>query len=136
MHSSHDWFGTMAAGHPRGHPTLFPDYKNQMLKALDIIHSVTRHANIELFLRSIHYNSMKVEITGCPPKDWRSIPVINWYNKILKNITENTAGLTYLDTSSIIGPVWDSAEDYSHYENDAGKAETLYILREVTGMNH
>ena len=127
--------GQWSAGWPENKPTLFPDYKHQMREALNTIQNLTQNTKIAIFLRSIHYSGINYAISACPPSDWRSIPVIDMYNEILKNIAQSTTGITYLDTNSIIGPLWDSAPDYFHFSNKVGMVEAIYLLREVIGMN-
>jgi len=40
-------------------------------------------------------------------------------------------GVSYIDTDFITGPVWDSAEDWSHYNGEEGSQEIKYILSEI-----
>ena len=105
--------------------TLFPDYEREVEGMIGRL----RGAGVENFaLRSIHYNSLGDVKTLCPPLDWRSPPIVDGYNAILRNLTSGM-GVPYIDTNFIIGPMWDSAGDFCHYRDDeVSKAEALYVL--------
>jgi hypothetical protein len=123
--------GQWPAGWPEGEPILFPEYETQMSTLLENIQDI---GGIKIFLRSIHYNPLGDMITSCPPTDWRSPPVIDGYNRILKRVSKKF-GVPFIDTTaSIIGPVWDSAPDWCHYRNAAGEKEALYITGRVLGL--
>ena len=54
--------------------------------------------------------------------------MIEKYNRILSNLTRSR-NVQFLDTSHIIGPLWDSAGDFCHYRDDkASQVEALYVL--------
>jgi hypothetical protein len=122
--------GQWSAGWPEDEPTLFPAYETQMSTLLENIQDI---GGITIFLRSIHYNAIGDKIGGCPPADWRSPPVIDGYNRILKRVSKNF-GVEFIDTNAIIGPVWDSAPDWCHYRNEAGEKDALYIAGRVLGL--
>ncbi|KAK1740398.1 hypothetical protein QTG54_008493 [Skeletonema marinoi] len=64
----------------------------------------------------------------CPPQDWRHPAVIDQLNMIIKNLTQSM-GVQFIDTSQIIGPMWDAAGDFCHYRNDdISSSEALYML--------
>jgi hypothetical protein len=73
------------------------------------------------------YNPLGDQISSCPATDWRSPPVIDGYNSIIKSLCEKYE-LTYLDTNDIIGPMWDSSNDWCHLSEKAGMAEAFYLL--------
>ena len=66
----------------------------------------------------------------CPQKDWRYPPVIDAYNEILQRLSE-TKNVPYIDTNDIVGPMWDSADDWCHLTSKVGTAEALYILGSI-----
>ena len=39
--------------------------------------------------------------------------------------------VSFLNIDFITGPVWDSAEDWSHYNGEEGTEEVKYILSEI-----
>ena len=110
-------------------PTLFPDYQKEVQ---DMLTRLKLSDLTNYYLRSIHYNSLGDIKTTCPPQDWRSPPVIDRYNAIIKNLSV-TMGVPYVDTNPIIGPMWDSAEDFCHYRTTGKVAEmeALYVLHQL-----
>ncbi len=66
----------------------------------------------------------------CPPKDWRYPPVIDEYNRIIEDIS-NANGLPYVDTTDIVGPMWDSGDDWCHLTRKVSDVEAFYILGNV-----
>ena len=106
-------------------PTPFPEY---MKEVRDMILALKATQAKGIFLRSIHYNSLGDIKLTCPPQDWRHPPVIDRYNVIIRNLTR-AFNISFIDTSQIISPMWDSAGDYCHYRNDkVSSAEALYVL--------
>jgi len=119
-------------------PTTFDDYQTEVrdmilsltasesesesdLKSLDDSHN-------KIYLRSIHYNALGDVKTTCPPQDWRSPPVIDTYNEIIRNLS-SSMNISYIDTNFIVGPLWDISEDFCHYRLDkVASAEALYML--------
>ena len=62
------------------------------------------------------------------PADWRTPPVIEQYNSIIRNVSFSM-NVSYIDTNFIIRPMWDSAEDFCHYRHDKiAAAEALYMI--------
>lgn len=116
--------------------TSFPEYKEDMQSAIMTIEKeiADAHQPVDFFLRSIHYNPIGDAIGACPPADFRLPSVIDGYNMVIKELSDEH-GIKYLDTDFIMGAMWDSAKDWCHYDNEAGSNDALYILREVTGMN-
>jgi hypothetical protein len=123
--------GQWAVGRkPRGYrpPTLFPAYQQQMTRLIQHFQG----AKANLYLRSIHYNPLGDTKTVCPPRDWRSPATIDMYNDIIRGLCSEY-DVPFIDTQSIMGPVWDSAEDWCHYRGLSGSVEALYILNFVLG---
>jgi len=90
-------------------------------------------------LRSAHPNALGFDYYKCPAFDFRTVPNAKMATSLLKEIVETHAMdedgkevLSLVDTSFLIDPVWDSAEDMSHYrKNEAGLMETKYILWKI-----
>jgi hypothetical protein len=68
--------------------------------------------------------------SSCPPRDWRYPPVIEGYNSIIKSLCEKYE-LPFLDTNDIIGPMWDSGDDWCHLNKKVGMAEAFYMLSTI-----
>jgi hypothetical protein len=114
--------GSKYAGLP---PTQFPQYRDEVHKMIVDLQASDAKG---IFLRSIHYNSLGDVKLTCPPQDWRHPAVIDQLNMIIKNLTQSM-GIQYIDTSEIIGPMWDAAGDFCHYrDDDVSSSEALYIL--------
>jgi len=85
--------------------------------------------------RSMHYNPLGDKISSCPPQDWRSPPVVDAYNNVLRNkLAKGSSRLMFVDTTFIIGPMWDSAKDWCHYVGKVGKAEAKYFLHVISKL--
>lgn len=121
--------GQWPAGWPRGKPMSFEEYEKTMRHALDEFSRITSKA-IDLHVRNIHENPLGNIISACPPKDWRNPEVIRLYNQILEEICFEL-GIKFIDTTSIISPMYDSAPDWCHYKNSAGVAEALYLVHRL-----
>ena len=90
----------------------------------------------KVFMRSVNYNGMSVAITHCPPYDHRSPPVIDMMNSVLRRLTMELK-IPYIDTNDIMGPMWDSAQDYCHPKGKVFTAEVEYILHYIfSGRNN
>ena len=90
----------------------------------------------KVFMRSVNYNGMSVAITHCPPYDHRSPPVIDMMNSVLHRLTMELK-IPYIDTNDIMGPMWDSAQDYCHPKGKVFTAEVEYILHYIfSGRNN
>ena len=70
------------------------------------------------------------DITDCPPKDWRSPPVIYGYNAILKDLCKER-GIPFNDTTFLIGPVWDWTFDWVHFDGYKAEQEIVYIISKI-----
>jgi len=108
--------------------TLFQQYK------VEITDMITRFKDLRVanfYLRAIHYNPLGDEKTECPPKDWRSPPVIDMYNDIIQNLS-TAMKVPFINTNFIISPMWDSAVDWCHYKfSSASQSEALYMLGQL-----
>ena len=122
--------GQWAAGWPDGAPLSFREYEESMRNALSSFQKVNSD-RFEIFVRSVHENPLGYMISSCPPTDWRNPEVIRIYNQILGEICTEL-DVRFLDTASIITPMYDSAGDWCHYGNSAGAAEALYFSAVLT----
>ena len=87
---------------------------------------------LKLYLRSMHYNALGKSMTGCPPTEWRNPFVVDGYNAIANQLAFESMGrVEYIDTNFIIGPMWDSPDDWCHFRNEAGKQDALFLLAKV-----
>jgi len=121
--------GQWLAGWPKGFPVSFEEYERSMHAALRNFRNVTVGYS-KIFVRNMHENPLGFMIASCPPTDWRNPEVIRIYNQILSQISIEL-GIKFLNTESIITPMWDSAPDWCHYKNSAGLTETLYLLHKI-----
>merc|ERR1712183_654573 len=120
------------AGWPHGHPTTINNYKKALRMGMEALTQVanesSRHINI--LYRSTHYNPIGDRIGSCPPSDWRSPPIIDLYNGVMERVCQEY-GLPYIDTTDIMGILWDRAEDWCHYRDVSSEMEYLYIMDRI-----
>jgi hypothetical protein len=132
-------FGQWDAGKPGqpphynealGYPTPTVEYVKAYEVLLDALEQRYGFDMSRVIVINTHYNPPGDLITACPPKDWRSIPVIDEYNKFVRAMCARR-GIDFIDTRDIIGPVWDSGADLNHYHGQAGVAEAEYVRRYI-----
>jgi len=70
----------------------------------------------QFFVWSINYNALGGFLTSCPPIDYRTPEVVNMANKVMRAAAEKHE-VEYIDTSHIMGPMWDIEEDWCHPGN-------------------
>uniref|UniRef100_A0A7S1C2A9 Uncharacterized protein n=1 Tax=Corethron hystrix TaxID=216773 RepID=A0A7S1C2A9_9STRA len=122
-------FGQKPASFQEEHPWLFSEYEQKMQNFLSLKGLFTRH-NVDLFVRSVNYIPISFRTGACPPVDWRSPPVIDQYNTIIRKVCAMHM-VTFIDSNFIIGPMWDRSDDFNHYKDEAGDASARYILNRV-----
>jgi len=118
--------GQHPGGFPDGRPMGFREYGDKMRDALRDF--AAGHPDLVIIVRSVHYNPPGDWPWACPPKDWRSPMVVEGYNRVLERVCAEL-GLFYVDTSPIVGPLWDSAKDWCHYRGKVGQAEAMFFAR-------
>ena len=95
----------------------FSEWESQMITGIRKLEKVTRNSNSPLrkvVLRSAHPNGLKFQNNQCPPQDVRSPVNAAGATAILREIVDGfTSAVSMVDTSFIIDPVWDAAEDLS-----------------------
>jgi hypothetical protein len=90
-------------------------------------------SNPSVLVRNVHYNPLGERISKCPSEDWRNPMLIDLYNKALRTKCR-ALNITFVDTNFIMGPVWDTATDWCHYDGKHGRAEALHLAKLVTSM--
>lgn len=83
--------------------------------------------SVQLFVRSLNYNGLGALHTVCPPVDYRQPHIVDAYNAMQRNVSAEH-GVGYIDLTPIMGPLWDSAEDWSHPGERVFTAEAEHIL--------
>ena len=68
--------------------------------------------------------------SSCPPQDWRYPPVIDGYNSIIQSLSDQY-NFPFLDTNAIVGPMWDSGNDWCHLNRQVGLPEAFYLLGQM-----
>jgi len=103
------------------------------------------YPHVHVLLRSINYNPLGNQISACPPKDWRNPLVIDGYNSVIRRVvrdinhennnnnnnnnnTQTKNAVQFVDTNSIIGPVWDAAGDWCHPDHWVRIPHSVYVL--------
>lgn len=81
----------------------------------------------KVFIRSENYNGLGSYQAHCPPRDHRSMPVIDMANHVAQQLAQELR-LDYIDLNHIIGPLWDSAPDFCHPPSQVYGAELGWIL--------
>lgn len=95
-----------------------------------IIAETDSNTSTMLFLRSMNYNGFGALYTVCPPQDYRLPHVVDMYNAMQCNLCVEL-GVGYIDLNHIIGPLWDSAADWSHPDGRIFTAEAEHILNSI-----
>ena len=63
--------------------------------------------------------------------------MVDGYNLIAKQLASESMGnVKFIDTDFIIGPLWDSPEDWCHFQNGAGKQDALFLLAKTILPNY
>jgi len=129
-------------------PTLFLDYDFQFRRLLMRLQTFL-DPSVEIWARSIHYNPLNVMNSAyCPPRDWRSPPVLDGYNAIIRQAchdAQNSSSsdatgkealprVRFVDTNFIVGPLWDASSDWGHVCPQASHVEALYLLAVAIGL--
>lgn len=83
-----------------------------------------------LFMRSMNYNGLSALQTVCPPVDFRHPHIVDAYNAMQRNLSAEH-GVGFVDLTHIMGPLWDSAEDWIHPGGRVFVAEARHILHSL-----
>lgn len=79
-----------------------------------------------VYVRNVHYSPLGDIQTHCPVWDFRSPPIVERYNALVKEVCEEM-DVGFLDTEFITRPMWDSAEDWNHPNENVQIVEAQYI---------
>jgi hypothetical protein len=82
------------------------------------------------FLRTENYNGLAARIARCPTSDYRSPPAFDAMNAAVRRLS-GQYGQPFIDLHTIIGPMWDAAQDFSHPNPPVLCAELDVILHTV-----
>lgn len=119
--------------------TSFASYETNVAEAVAHAAALNRErpgAPADVFVLANHYNPLGDVKFGCPPRDFRAPPTIDAYNAVARRACAAAAGgaCTFLDANAaVIGPMWDAAKDFCHYQRPAA-AEVPYVLGAVLGL--
>lgn len=138
--------GQWPASFSGNNPTLFQAYKIQFRNMLSRLQFFLGE-DVAIFARTIHYNPLSAMISGyCPPKDWRSPPVIDGYNSIIRQACHDVSAesststgkrlpsIQFVDTNFIVAPFWDASVDWGHVCQKASHVEAWYLLAISLGL--
>jgi len=123
----------------------FAHWKTQMMGFVKRLETFARKNDTllrRILLRSAHPNGLKWQISKCPPGDFRSLPNARAATMILHEIANHEIAnseeaknqpmvTSFVDTDFITNPVWDSPEDWSHYNLEAGSVEIKFLLSTI-----
>eukprot|EP01032_Pedospumella_encystans_P016087 gene16087-18369_t len=109
-----------------GHPYPQSKFQEEMRRVVTLLQKYDPKQT-QVFLRSINYNGLGARHTACPPGDFRSPPVIDMYNSVLRKLVKEL-NVPFIDLIHIIGPKWDAAQDWSHPVGKVATAEIEWIL--------
>jgi hypothetical protein len=84
----------------------------------------------KIFFRSMNYNGLRAQITTCPAFDYRTPPVVDMLNNVMERLCREY-DIPYIDLTHIMGPMWDSAQDYGHPTGKVFTAEVEWLLHSI-----
>lgn len=102
-------------------------YAREMKAMMQLVSPAAYKGPTKVYMVSTNYNALGGIVTSCPPADHRSPPVIDMLNIIVGNLAKELQ-IGYIDLNHIIGPMWDSAQDYCHPKGKVFTAEVEWIL--------
>ena len=109
------------------------DFVRDMTNVTQLLETGARDPHNPLqrvILRSVHTNGLKATVLRCD--DFRHPINAALATKSLQRIAQGFSPLvSFLDTSFIIDPKWDSAWDWSHYAGTEAWVEIQFILSEI-----
>ncbi len=115
-----------ASNQMKGHPYAHDEYREKVHRVVTLLQQYD-HNQTQVFLRSENYNALAGHKIVCPPIDYRSPMVIDMYNKVLKNLSQELS-VEFIDLNPIMGPMWDSALDWCHPVGKVGTAQSETVL--------
>ena len=91
-------------------------------------HNSTQEGRI--FVQSVNYNALSAVISCCAPIDHRTPSVIDMMNTVMRTLS-NKYNVGFIDHHHIMGPLWDSAEDWNHPRGAVFTAEVEHVLYSI-----
>jgi hypothetical protein len=109
--------GQWDLGWPKGGITPPSEFREGVIAAIRIVLQI-KDLRTAVIL-STNYNPMGNRLFGCinqtrvKQPDWRAPDLVDAYNGILRHVSTELQ-VPFIDNTDIVGPIWDSAEDWSH----------------------
>ena len=122
--------GQWPVGYDGHRATIVGSFYTQMHQAMAMLQQHENTKDTPLYARSINYNPMGDNKVRCPPQDWRSPNVIEAYNAVIQQVCAER-GIAFVDSSFIVGPMWDAAMDWYHLDGPRIEAQLLWLLAEI-----
>jgi hypothetical protein len=114
-----------------GKPMQFQEYYEDLNNAIQLVKE--EFSDLEVFLSSVHVNSLMSSVVQCPPGDWRTPAVMEGYNNIIQQICREK-NVTFLDSSFLSEPLWDSRPDWNHLGGNEKGLEAVYLTARALGV--
>ena len=118
-------FGQWPGSYDGGRPVLFWQYEQLMNRVVKTM----REIGIEPIFRALHWIPVAARVGSCPPGDWR-VHAMEGYNEILKKVGKEL-NVPYLDSESIVAPMWDESADFNHVKDERAWREVNFIMRDL-----
>jgi hypothetical protein len=104
----------------------------------NIVDDIHYNSNMTIILRSIHLHSLGFTLLSCPLGDWRLPYLTEVFNEKLAELAETHPAFEkeqnmFIDTTPVVGAVWDTWEDWNHVTSKVGVPEARYILNKMSG---
>lgn len=90
--------------------------------------------NVPHFVMETNYNPLNCQTTMCPPRDWRTPPMVDTLNAIMHR-TANAMDVPLIPTRDIVAPLWDSAPDWCHPKGRLFNAVASRVSRFICERN-
>ena len=104
-------------------------YEQEMRRVMTQLQKYDQNKT-QVFIRSVNYTPLTAQQTTCPPTDYRIPPVIDMYNSVIRRLAHELS-VEYIDVTSVVGPMWDSALDWNHPTSKVATAEIEFILAQI-----
>jgi len=127
----------------RRRPNLtFSEWKSGMTETVQLFQSLDQSSIRKVWLRSAHPNGFTKKHWRHPPLDFRTPvnsklatqimqEIVNELETTSKNESKRLPSISLMDTDVVMDPVWENAQDWSHYKGQFAEAETKFILSAI-----
>jgi hypothetical protein len=105
-------------------------YETAVREVMEQVGPAAYNGTIKMFFRSMNYNGLRAQLTTCPAFDYRTPPVVDMLNDVMERLCREY-NIPYIDLTHIMGPMWDSAQDYSHPTGKVFTAEVEWLLHSI-----